>query len=347
MKGKYFVVLLVIVLSFGLGATVSAQKITWRMASSWPAGTELMYQADLFAKKVTTMSGGRLEIKSFAGGAIVAPLEVFDAVNRGSIDASHSWSGYWIGKQIASPMFASMPMGMDTPQYYTWFYQAGGIALWREMYAKYNFGFVGPCGNVGAEDFGWSHKPLRTLADFKGLKYRTVGFWGEILNQLGASVVTLPGGEVYPALEKKVIDAGEYSSPAIDYKLAFHEICKYLHGPAYHQQATILELIVNKKSWDKLPKDLQAIVEEAAKSTTLEGWVHGIKEDMFALKKFKEYGTQFVKISPEVAAEIKKRAEALYDQKAAKDPFFAKVLKSQRDFLKEYDIWEKQMVPRD
>lgn len=327
-------------------ATPAPTAMKWKMASAWPKGTVLQEAADRFAKIVGEMSGGRLTIDSHPGGAIVGALEIFDAVNAGTIDVSSGWAGYWIGKEPAGPLFAALPMGFDVYSFLAWTYSGGGLDLWKEMYSKYNFGFVGPGGILPPEDFAWAHKPLRTLDDFKGLKFRTVGFWGEILQRLGASVVTLPGAEVYPSLQRKVLDAAEYSNPNIDYDLGFHEIAKYLHVPGLHQPSSILEIIVNKKSWDALTPDLQSIVRTSAESTTLWLLQASIWRDSIALEKFKAYGTEIIYVDPKIQAEIKRLADALYDEKAAKDPFFAKVLKSQRDFRAKYDAYSKLMTPQ-
>jgi TRAP-type mannitol/chloroaromatic compound transport system substrate-binding protein len=326
-------------------ASLAQEKITWRMQSSWPKGIEAQYQADLFAKKVNEMSGGRLIIQSLTAGSVVGGLEVFDAVHQGVIDASHSISSYWIGKEPSAPLFAAIPLGMDALQYSIWLYHKNGMDLWKEMYSKYNFGFVGACGLNTAENFLWSHKPIHKLSEFKGLKIRTVGYWGEIVTKLGARVVTLPGGEIYGALEKKILDAAEFANPSADYVMGFHQVCKYVHVPGVHQPTTITELIVHKKSWEKLPVDLQAIVKEAAKATTYEAWGHCILEDYKAIQKFKEKGVQFIKLSPEFIGELRKLAKEHYAEKAKKDPFFAKVYQSQQDFLKEYGVWEELMVP--
>ena len=344
-KGWFVFAIVGVFLLGGVFSGFAQEKITWRMQSSWPKGIEAQYQADLFAKKVTEMSNGRLTINSHTAGSVVGGLEVFDAVNQGVIDASHSISSYWMGKEPSAPLFAAIPLGMDALQYSIWYYQKNGMDLWKEMYAKYNFGFVGPCGLNTAEDFLWAHKPIQKLSDFKGLKIRTVGYWGEIVTKLGARVVTLPGGEVYGALEKKILDAAEFANPSADYVMGLHQVCKYVHVPGVHQPTTISELIVNKKSWEKLSPDLQMLVKEAAKATTFEAWGHCIMEDYKAIKKFQEHGTQFIKLSPEFIQELKKHAEEHYAEKAKKDPFFAKVYKSQQDLLKEYATWGSFMVP--
>jgi TRAP-type mannitol/chloroaromatic compound transport system substrate-binding protein len=344
---KLLVALVVtIVVVLGLGSTVFAKTIKWRMPTAWPKGTYLQWGSEFFAKTVKEMSGGRLQITTYPGGAIMPAFEIFDAVVAGTVEAAHGTSGYWIGKEPAAPLFSTIPMGFTAMPYLAWFYEGDGLELMREMYAKYNFGFVGPCGIMPPEDFAWSHKPITKLEDFKGLKFRTVAFWGEILSGMGASVVTLPGAEVYPALQRKVLDAAEYSLPNIDRDLGFHEICKYLAVPGIHQPSTVQDLYVNKRAWDKLTPDLQAIVKYAAQVTSLRTFIRGIWLDAPALEQFKEYGTKIHYLDPKVQQQMVEIAEKFFDKKAAKDPFFAKVVKSQRRWAKTHKVYRDLMMPQ-
>jgi TRAP-type mannitol/chloroaromatic compound transport system substrate-binding protein len=193
-----------------------------------------------------------------------------------------------MGKLPAAPLFGYIPFGMDVLPYLTWFYQGGGAALYQELYKAYDLGFAAPCGMLPSENLAWSNKPIRSLEDFKGLKFRTSGFWGEILSEAGASVMMLPAGEIYEALQRNVLDAGEFSIPSMDKDLAFHEIAKYLLVPGIHQPSTFLDITVNKKSWAKLPEDLKAIVKIAAQATTLEMVTLAIHDDIHALNFFEE-----------------------------------------------------------
>ncbi len=319
------------------------EKIIWRMQSSWDSGLEIQRQADDFAKMVTEMSGGRLEIRSLPAGAVVSGLNVFDAVDTGVLDAAHTASFYWIGKEPVAPMFAAVPAGMTALEYIMWLYEGGGLDLWHEMYSEYNFGFVGAAGMNVTEDFCWSNKKIETLDDFKGLKFRSVGYWGEILTKLGASVVTLPGGEIYGALETGIIDAAEFCNPESDYVSGLHEVAKYVHVPGIHQPTSMMELIINKESWDKLSPDLQEIVRRAAQATTLVGLGHTIQKDAEALRKLEEYGTEIVRLSPEIISEIVNIAEELYAEKSANDPFFKKVYESQKRTRDAYRLWKGYM----
>ncbi len=323
-----------------------AQKITWKMASAWPGGTQIQWAADFFAESVNQMSGGRMEIKSFPAGKLVGALEVFDSARMGNIDVAHASPAYWIGKMPAGALFGYLPFGMEAVPYLAWMYDGEGFALYQELYASYQFGFVAPCGIIPPEDLAWSNKPIKSMDDFKGLKFRTSGYWGEILTEAGSSVVMLPAGQIYEALQRNVIDAGEFSIPSMDKTLAFHEIAKYLLVPGIHQPSTILDILVNKKSWEKLPADLQDIVKGAAQMTTMRMLTNSIAKDMEALNFFKQKGVTINYLDPKIQKELYAKAVALMDQKAAKDPFFSKVWESQKKFRKDYNMYKGLMTPQ-
>jgi len=344
---KWLICLVTVPVVLGLyGIVVAGDTITWKMASSWPKGTILQKTADRFAENVGAMSGGRLIIKSYAAGVLMGALEVNDGVRMGTIDVAHCSPAYQMGKLPAAPLFGYIPFGMDVLPYLTWFYQGDGAELYQELYRAYDLGFAAPCGMLPSENLAWSNKPIRSLADFKGLKFRTSGFWGEILSDAGASVMMLPAGEIYEALQRKVLDAGEFSIPSMDKDLAFHEIAKYLLVPGIHQPSTFLDITINKKSWVALPDDLKAIVNTAAQATTLEMVTLAIHDDMDALNFFKKQGVEIIYLSPAIQKELAQKAKDLLDGKAAKDPFFAKVLASQRAFRQKYDNYRRLMTPQ-
>jgi len=320
--------------------TPTPQVFKWRMVTSWPSGIIVHRHAEHFADLVKQMSNGRLQIEVFPAGAIVPALEVMDAVGKGTVEVGHTWAGYYMGKELALVLFAAVPAGMTDVEYMTWLYRGGGLELWREIAAKYNI-IPFPAGVISPEVFAHSNKPIRTLEDFKGLKFRTVGLWAEILKEMGASVVTLPAGEIYPALERKVLDAAEFSIPSIDWDLGFHEITKYLVVPGVHQPASIPEIEVNLDAWNKLPPDLQAIFDAATRAAALDAWTDYANEDMEALRKYREYGTQIIKLSPETLARVKKLAQELLEKKAAENPTFAKVYESFKRFREKWADYEE------
>lgn len=345
-KRKSIAVSVALVLLFIAAGSANAQKITWKMASAWPGGTQIQWAAEFFAESVNQMSGGRLEIKSYPAGKLVGAMEVFDSARMGNIDVAHASPAYWIGKMPAGALFGYLPFGMEAVPYLAWMYDGEGFALYQELYASYNFGFVAPCGIIPPEDLAWSNKPIKSMDDFKGLKFRTSGYWGEILTEAGSSVVMLPAGQIYEALQRNVIDAGEFSIPSMDKTLAFHEIAKYLLVPGIHQPSTILDILVNKKSWEKLPADLQDIVKGAAQMTTMRMLTNSIAKDIEALTFFKQKGVTINYLDPKIQKELYAKAVALMDQKAAKDPFFSKVWESQKKFRKEYNMYKGLMTPQ-
>lgn len=345
-KKKCFIVVVAAILVFAVVGPVQAQKISWKMASAWPGGTQIQWAADFFAESVNQLSGGRLEIKSYPAGKLVGAMEVFDSARMGNIDVAHASPAYWIGKMPAGALFGYLPFGMEAVPYLAWMYDGEGYALYQELYASYNFGFVAPCGIIPPEDLAWSNKPIKSLEDFKGLKFRTSGYWGEILAEAGASVVMLPAGQIYEALQRNVIDAGEFSIPSMDKTLAFHEIAKYLLVPGIHQPSTILDILVNKNSWEKLPADLKDIVKGAAQMATMRMLTNSIAKDIEALNFFKQKGVTIHYLDPKIQKELYAKAIVLMDQKAAKDPFFSKVWESQKKFRQEYNMYKGLMTPQ-
>lgn len=326
-------------------ACFAEEKITWKLATSWPKGTILQESAETFAEQVGKMSNGRLTIKTYPAGVLMGALEVTDSVRMGVIDAAHSSPGYNVGQLPAAPLFGYIPFGMEAIPYLTWLYEGEGKDMLPELFAKYDLGYVAPCGIIPSENLAWSNKPITSMDDFKGLKFRTSGYWGEILSEAGASVMMLPAGEVYEALQRKVLDAGEFSIPNIDKDLAFYEIAEYLLVPGIHQTATILDIKINKKSWEKLPEDLKQIVRVAAEAETMNMLTRCISRDIPALAFFKEKGVKIQYLDPAIQKDLYTKAVALMDKKAEKDPFFKKVWDSQQNFMKGYENYKTLMTP--
>jgi len=343
---RVIAILAAVLLMIGGNTMAVAKTISWKMASSWPGGTQIQWAADSFAETVNQMSGGRLEIRSYPAGKLVGALEVFDAARMGTIDVAHASPAYWIGKMPAGALFGYLPFGMEAIPYLTWMYEGEGLGLYRELYGAYDFGFVAPCGIIPPEILAWSNKPIKSLEDFKGLKFRTSGYWGEILTQAGASVVMLPAGQIYEALQRKVIDAGEFSIPSMDKTLAFHEIAEYLLVPGIHQPSTILDILISKKAWQELPADLQEIVKGAAQVTTLRMLTNSIQKDMGALDFFKAQGITITYLEPSIQKELYGTALKLMEGKAAKDAFIAKVWESQKQFRENYNRYKAMMTPQ-
>jgi TRAP-type mannitol/chloroaromatic compound transport system substrate-binding protein len=314
----------------------STQKFTMRLSDPW-GGLNFHEMPIHFADSVRACSGGRLDIKVFPTGAIVPAMEIFEATSKGTLDAFHSWPGYWKGRSEAFVAYASVPFGLDVEGYNIWYYERGGKAMFDELYGRYNLvPFF--CGNVGQELGLHSNKKSVKLDDFKGMKIRTVGWYMDILTKMGASVTPLPGPEIYLALERGIVDACEFSSPAGNIPSGFHEITKYVIEPGVHQPSCQFDVVFNKAKYDALPDDLKAIIEIAAKETQLWAWAWQENLNIEALKIMGK-STEFVKMDNDAIIGFAKTSFEYLDDLSAKNPDVKKVLDSQELFKKEFAQW--------
>jgi TRAP-type mannitol/chloroaromatic compound transport system substrate-binding protein len=318
----------------------SEQKFKWKMVMPWSKGLLFYDFAQHFADSVKLASGGRLDIKVFSAGELVGAMETLDAVSKGSAQVGHDWPGYWKGKNENFVSFASVPFGLDAEGYNIWLYERGGLEQMQELYGRYNL-VAFPGGNGGQEMGLFSNKKASTLADFKGMRLRTVGWFMDIMNQAGASVTPLPGGEVYLALERGVIDAAEFSAPAINFPMGFDDITKYVIEPGIHQPSVQCSVFFNKDAWDSLPADLQWIVKIAAKETQLwsNAWIENL--NVQAINKFKEK-VEFVTMDDAALSAVAKTTKEYLDNLKAKNPDVKKTLDSQEQFKKDFATWREQ-----
>jgi len=319
-------------------AAPEVEVIKWDVQAIWPAGFMSYVSCEDVIKRINVASGGRLEITLYPSGAIVPGYEIFDAVDSHALDGQVSGISAQFGKFATAMFFDKYPAGPNVLEIYTWLYQGGGLELWQELYDMndINMHVVGPIGCSQAENFGWFPEKITSLDDFKGLKFRTQGTWGDVLTTLGASVVTMPGGEVYESAQRGVIDAFEYSTPAVDMSAGFHEIQPVMMEPGIHAPIALYDFIVNKDAWNELPDDLKVLVELGCQAGATWVLTDTDYQDIAAFKALQDYGTEVGVLPDEVVKEIVIVANEIWDEMAAEDPFFAKVLKSQRDFLKDY-----------
>jgi len=318
----------------------STEKFKWKMVMPWPKGLPWYDVSQHFADTVKLASGGRLDIKVFSAGELVGPMESFDAVSKGSADIMHDWPGYWKGKNEAFVAYASVPFGLDDEMYNVWFYERGGLDMANELYGRYNM-VVFPGGQSGQEMGLFSNKKATKMADFKGMRLRTVGWYMDIMTQLGASVTPLPPGEIYLALERGVIDATEFSAPAVNVPLGFDDITKYVISPGVHQPAIQNMIAINKDSWNKLPADLQWIVKAAAAETHLwsKSWLENLNAEAIDMMKGK---VEFVTMDADTINGFAKKTEKYLDDLKAKHPDVKKALDSQEQLKKDFAEWREQ-----
>lgn len=321
----------------------AATKFQWNMTTTWP--TQLpFYQAGPgsatdIAKKIGEMSDGRLNIKVYAAGELIPWNGGFDACSKGTVQMNHGVSYYWAGKQFASQYFGTVPFGMSFQGQNAWYYEGGGINLWNEIYEP--FGLVAmPCGNTGVQMGGWFRKEINSLEDLNGLKMRIPGLAGKVYGAVGVNVKLLGGGEIFPALERGVIDAAEWVGPFLDRRLGLHKAAKYYYTSSWHEPSTTSELIINKKAWESLPKDLQAIVRSAAAAAniTSHAWAEAHNAD--ALKDLVDnFGVQTRQFPKDVIDALRAKTRDVLEEEAAKDPLVGKVHASFMAFKAKHDKW--------
>jgi len=312
-------------------ALAQAPEVKWRLASSFPKSLDAIYgAAEIVSKRVAAATGGKFQIQVFAGGEIVPGFGVLDAVKDGTVQMGHSASYYFIGKDPTFAFDTAIPFGLNSRQQTAWMYEGGGLQLMREFFKDYNIYNI-PCGNTGAQMGGWFRKEIKTVADLKGLKFRVGGFAGQVLAKLGVVPQQIPGGDIYPALEKGTIDAAEWIGPYDDEKLGFNKVAKNYYYPGWWEGGPQLSIYVNMNEWAKLPKEYQSILETACWEAHVYMQARYDAKNPEALKRLVASGTKLQPFSNDIMAACYKAALELYAETAAKNPKFAKV----------YDAWKK------
>ncbi len=324
----------------GAVAPASAEKVKWNMASAFPS--KLVQLGSLgvqLSKTIKTISGGDIRLKFFEPKALVPPLEMFDAIKGGALDAAWSVPGYWQGKEPALSLFSAVPFGPSAGEYLAWMYYGGGEKMMQKIYAKHGL-FSLVCGVIAPEASGWFRKEINSVADLKGLKMRFFGLGAKVMQELGVETQLLAGGDIYPALERGTIDATEFSMPAIDLNLGFYNIAKHYYFPGWHQQSTLFELLMNKSKWDALNKTQQAQIRTACKANIAIGLAEGEAIQAKALITLKEKGVNIHRWSPEILATLKSTWSEVAAEIAANDASFKEAWDSLTKFRAEYKVWK-------
>ena len=327
--------------SSGGDETTNTKKRNLRLVSLQNTASPIVGEQVIWlADSISQMTAGNLNIKVYDPDKLVGALEVLDAVSSGKVDMGYSASGFWMGKIPASPLFCSIPFGPNASEYQAWFYHGNGMKLYQEMYDTYNFNVkVLICGMIPPETSGWFAKEINSLDDLQGLKMRFFGLGGEVMKKLGVAVRLLPPGEIYPALEKGVIDATEFALPNIDEQLGFYKVAKYNYFPGWHQQTTTFELLINKDVWNSLPQHQQAIIENACQANIVRGIAAGEGSQGPAMKRNTERGVEQVTWPPEMIEAFRTTWLEVVEEKSAADPFFNKVWDDLQQFRADYKVW--------
>jgi len=299
---------------------------------SWAPAGDRGYQQDLrFAELVNDMSGGRLVVEPQPAGGLVPVKSEFEALMKGSIEIAHVGGGWFEPFNRAGPLFAQWVNGLTGTQLILWMWEGEGVEMAREMAAPTGVFFVSPFTPYTAEVWMQSTKKVETVADMKGLKMRVgVPVLVEIFKEMGVSAVVLSGAEVYESMQRGVIDAFEYVTPAVNWSNGFQEVADYVYLSPVRAPSDSQELWANQEAWDELPGDLQELVMAASNSLVGPYFAEGVKQDIEAIQNFKDYGCEVLQVPDEIDAELERIAAPVYDKIAAENAFYKKVLESQR-----------------
>jgi TRAP-type mannitol/chloroaromatic compound transport system substrate-binding protein len=309
---------------------IAQGRVQWRMVTSWPRGFPgLGVGAERIARRVGEMSGGRFTIQVFAAGQLVPALGAFDAVTQGGAEMMHSAAYFWQGRHRGLNFFTGVPFGMTSKELRAWIRYMGGQAIWDEIYAQFNLkGFM--AADTGVQAAGWFRREINTVADIRGLKFRTPGLGGECWRRIGAAVVLLGAGEILPALQTGALDAAEFVGPVTDLALGFHQVAKFYYWPSVIEPGLAAECSVDKRKFDALPADFRRILEVAIQADYDEVAADFEANNITAMQRLvTEFGVQVRRLPDEIAIALGNAAgEILGELRDAGDPLTKRTVES-------------------
>jgi len=327
----------------------SAQAtITLKMQSTWPTKDIFHEIFVAWGKKVEEMAGGRLKIDILPAGAVVPAFQLIDAIHTGTLDGGHGVTAYWFGKNVATSLFGTGPaFGFDAEVLLGWVHYGGGQELYNELIQKIlkldvqSF-FHGP---MPTQPLGWFKEPITRPEQFKGMKYRTVGLSADLFKAMGASVVILPGGEIVAALDRNLIDAAEFNNTTSDRMLGFPDVRKVMMAQSYHQPMECLELLISKKKYDSLPKDLQAVIKYATMAESADfTWKMMDRNSVDLIEMKAKQGVKVYKTPKSILEAQMKAWDKVIEEKSKDNPFFVKVMESQKQWAARVVPWRNEIM---
>ncbi|HHQ14510.1 MAG TPA: TRAP transporter substrate-binding protein [Chromatiales bacterium] len=322
------------------GATAGSTQYDWKLVTTWPPnfpglGTGVVKLANM----IETASGGRMKIRVYAAGELVPPFEVFDTVRSGAAEMGHGSAYYWKGKSEAAQFFTSIPFGMTATERNGWFYDGGGLELYRELYEPFNL-MPFPAGNTGVQMGGWFNREINSIADLQGLKMRIPGLGGEVLKRAGGTPVNLPGAEIFTALQTGSIDATEWIGPYNDVAFGLNKAARYYYYPGWQETGPTLECIVNREAFLALPDDLQSIIEIACSAINDQMTAEFMARNASSLQQLRDDGDVEIRAFPQdVLQELKKFTRQVIAELVERDPAAAKINRSFEPFRNRVAEW--------
>ena len=321
--------------SVATGGSTFKEKYQWKLVTTWPKNLPGLGAApENFARYVEEMSDGRLSIRVYGAGEIVPAFEVFDAVSQGVAEMGHGAAYYWKGKIPAAVFYTAVPFGMTAQEINGWLHYGDGLTLWRELYAPFGvIPFAG--GSTGVQMAGWFNQELRSADDLKGLKMRIPGLAGEVFDASGGTAVRIAGGEVYTSMQTGVIDAVEWVGPYNDRTLGLNEVAEYYYYPGWHEPGAMLEFTVNEQAFSALPKDLQAIVEYAARAANQSMLDEFTARNNESLRTLLASGTKLRALPDDVLQVLYDNSLVALDALVENDPMAQKIARSYKAFAED------------
>jgi TRAP-type mannitol/chloroaromatic compound transport system substrate-binding protein len=320
-------------------AVHAQQTVRWRLAHSFPKSLDTIFgTAETFAKLVSDLSGGKFAIQVFAAGELLPAFSVLDGVQNGTVECTHTASNFFAGKDETFAM-NGIPFSLNSRQMSAWMYDGNGMRLMREFYRTYdviNF----PMGNTGAQMGGWYRKEIKSVEDMKGLKLRVSGLIaGKVYQRLGVVPQSIPGGDIYPALERGTIDAVEFSGPFDDQKLGFYKVAPNYYYPGWHDGSPQLDLFVGVKAYEALPAEYKAMLEAAASHCHVLMQAKYDARNPPALRQLVAQGAKLARFPPDVITAGYREALALYSEISAQNPNWKKVYDDYAQFRADQNLW--------
>jgi len=320
----------------------SAQpRIRWRCPGSFPKSLDTLYGTqEYIAKRVAEMTDGAFQMQIFGPGEVVPALQVMDAVGAGNVECGFTSGYYYLGKDPSLAIVTCLPFGLSSKQHWAWLTHGGGRELYAQVYRDQ--GVVGiPAGNTGSQMGGWFRKEIRGVEDLKGLKFRIAGYGGTVLQKLGIVAQQLGGADIYPALERGVLDGAEWVGPYDDEKLGFNRVAQYYYYPGWWEYSPSIDMMVNIRAWEQLPATYKAVLEAAC----TEGW-HWMAarydvQNPTAMRRLIAAGTQLRVFPREVMQACYHAAQEFYAEIGAQNPRFKRLHAQWDKFRIEQTQWAR------
>ena len=313
--------------------------IRWRLASSFPKSLDTLFgTADLFAKQIGDMSGGKFTVTTHAAGELMPALGVLDGVSTGTVEMAQTASYYFFGKDPTYALDCAIPFGLNQRQMNAWMYEGNGLKLMREFFAKVNVVNF-PMGNTGAQMGGWYRKKIKSVADLKGLKFRVGGFGGQVLAKLGVVPQNIPAGEIYQALEKGTIDAAEFVGPYDDLKLGLNKVAPYYYYTAWWEGGPQVSLYVNQKAYDGLNPEYKAMIAAASTAAGVDLVAKYDYRNPGALKQLVAGGAKLERFPNDMMVAAFKAANEVYDELNATNPAWKKIYSDLITWRRDANLW--------